>query len=142
MKKICLLSIVLTFLVSGCVQEEKSPIEGAWQMIYFNVPDIPYTFPDQVQGSQLKIWTTDYFAFAGQFKIDTTITDNFGWGTYTLDGNKYSENVVLHASESTTGQTVRILVEVSNDTLTQKYPADENWILPEVYSIEKYKKLK
>lgn len=142
MKKIGLISIVLTFLISGCVQEEKSPIEGAWQMIYFNVPEIQYTFPDQVGGSQIKIWTAEHFAFAGQFIIDTTMTDNFGWGTYTIDGNKYSEHVILHASESTIGQTVRILIEVSNDTLTQEYPADENWVLPEEYSIEKYIRVK
>ena len=142
MKKICIISIVLTFLISGCVQEEKSPIEGAWQMIYFSVPNIQYTYPDQVEGSQIKIWTAEHFAFAGQFKIDTAITDNFGWGTYTLDGNKYSENVVLHASKSNIGQTIRILVEIRNDTLTQSYPADENWVLPEEYSIEKYTRVK
>ena len=111
-------------------------------MIYFSSPEIPQTFPDQVQGSQIKIWTTQHFAFAGQFKLDTVLQDNYGWGTYTLDGNKYSENVVLHASKSTIGQTVRILLEISNDTLTQKYSADENWKLPEKYSTEKYVRVK
>jgi len=126
-------------IIGSCTQKEvKSPIEGAWKMFYFSSPEFPYTYPDQVQGSQIKIWTAEHFAFAGQFKMDTVVTDNFGWGTYTLEGNKYSENVVLHASKSTIAQTVRIILEIRNDTLTQKYRADENWNLPEKYSIEKY----
>ena len=142
MKKIIFLSLIIPLIIGSCAKEEKSPIEGTWEIVYFSSPELPQTFPAQVQGSQIKIFTKEHFVFAGQFNLDTVWQDNYGWGTYTLDGNKYSENVVLHASKPTMGQTVRILVEVRNDTLTQSYPTDENWNLPEKYSIEKYVRVK
>jgi hypothetical protein len=36
----------------------------------------------------------------------------------------------------------RMIQEIKNDTLIQKWPVDENWKLAEKYSIEKYIRLK
>lgn len=63
-------------------------------------------------------------------------------GTYTLEGNKYMENVIYHANKEYVGTKVRLLLEIRNDTLTQSYPADENWKLSVKYSIEKYVRVK
>jgi hypothetical protein len=139
MKKIVFLSLVIALIIGSCTQQEvKSPVEGAWKIVSFNMPSMNMTFPGQVQGEQIKIWTKEYVAFVGQYKVDTTVTANYGWGTYTLNGNKYEEKVVLHADKPSIGKTIRILLDIRNDTLTQRYPADENWKLQEGYSTEKY----
>jgi len=52
------------------------------------------------------------------------------------------ENVIYHANKEYVGTKVRLLLEIRNDTLTQSYPADENWKLSEKYSIEKYVRVK
>ena len=66
------------------------------------------------------------------------VSNTYGWGTYTLSGNKFEDHNVLHAEESYQGMTSRILMEISNDTLIQRWPVDENWNLPEQYNVEKY----
>jgi len=67
--------------------------------------------------------------------------DNYGGGTFTLEGDRYEENL-LYAGKSIFSRKIRMLMEVRNDTLIQKWPADENWKLAEKYSIEKYIRLK
>ena len=143
MKKIIFLSLIISLIIGSCAKEEvKSPLEGAWQIIYVKVASMDQTFPAQISGSQIKMWSEEHYAFTGQFKVDTLVQDNYGWGTYTLDGNKYEEYVTLHASKSSIGNTVRMLLEIRNDTLTYSYPTDENWNLPEKYNTEKYVRIK
>jgi hypothetical protein len=67
--------------------------------------------------------------------------DNYGGGTYTLKGDRYEENV-LYAGKAIMNRKVKMIQEIKNDTLIQKWPADENWKLGEKYSIEKYIRLK
>ena len=142
MKKIILLSLIISLIIGSCAQEKKSPIEGAWKLVYGKWASSDQTFPAQVQGSSIKFWSKENFAFDGQFKMDTMVMDNYGWGTYTLDGNKYIEQVILHADKPSIGKAVRLILEIRNDTLIQSYPADENWKLPEKYSTEKFIRLK
>lgn len=64
--------------------------------------------------------------------------DSYGWGTYTLEGNKYIETIKLFPYKSNIGNNVRILLEIKNDTLIQRYPVNEKWNLQEKYRTEKY----
>ena len=103
------------------------------------------SFPSsQLTGSGIKMWTTDCFAFVGKFQLDTVLIDNFGWGKYKfIDGNKYEESIVLHNFDpSLEGRTLRMLLEIRNDTLIQRWSVDENWNLPEDHLIEKYVRVK
>ncbi|HBE43578.1 MAG TPA: hypothetical protein DDW27_20750 [Bacteroidales bacterium] len=120
------------------LQGKKSSIEGSWKAVYGKWIAYEETFPAQIRGDQIKMFSENYYMFVGQFVLDTLIVNNYGYGTYTLDGNKFEEIVKLHANESRIGGKIRILIEVKNDTLTQCWPADENWNLPEEYSVEKY----
>jgi hypothetical protein len=45
--------------------------------------------------------------------------------------------ICVYAGKSMINRKVRMILEVQNDTLIQKWPADENWKLAEKYSIEK-----
>jgi hypothetical protein len=138
MKKIVFLSLIIAMVIGSCTQEKKSPIEGVWKLVYLSAPSMNVSMPGNTQGESIKIWTKTHFAFDGTFKMDTLVRDNYGWGTYTLDGNKYEENTVLHADKPSIGQKIRLLLDIKNDTITQRYPADENWKLPESYNTEKF----
>jgi len=63
--------------------------------------------------------------FVGRFQSDTTYTDNFGGGKYTLDGNKYEEEIIYNSNTGYVGAKVRMLLEQRNDTLIQTYPVNE-----------------
>jgi len=141
MKKIVFISLVIAMTIGSCAKEEKSPIEGAWQAVYGQWTGVQGTFPDQVKGNQIKMWSKEHYIFVGHVILDTLIYDNYGWGTYTLDGDKYQENVVIH-NEEPNYQTLKILLEIRNDTLIQRWPADDNWKLAEKYSTEKYVRVK
>ena len=142
MKKTILFSLIMVLIIGSCTQEKKTPVEGAWKLVYGKWASIDQTFPAKIKGSAIKFWSKENFAFDGQFKLDTMVMDNYGWGTYILDGTKYTEQVILHADKVTTGKSVKLILEIKNDTLTLSYPADDNWKLAGKYSVEKYTRLK
>ena len=80
MKKVIFLSLFLLLIIGSCTQEEKLPTEGTWQMVYHKGAKL--TYPGEITGSGIKMWTKDCFAFTGEFQLDTVMIDNFGWGKY------------------------------------------------------------
>ena len=76
--------------------------------------------------------------------MDTVTYNNYGWGTYKLtEGNKYEESIIYHhMDESSIGTNIKMLIEVRNDTLIQKWPVNDNWQLAVTYNEEKYVRLK
>ena len=138
------LSLVLLLIWSNSIQAQnkKSSIEGVWQLVNSRsmVGDkIMSEFPVNYTGSELKIWTKTHWTFVSRYKQDSTFSDEFGGGTYKLDGNKYEENVVYHFYKPYIGKNLKMLLEIKNDTLTQNYPLDKNGnIFKLEYSIEKY----
>jgi len=138
MKRVILLSLIVLLSICTYAQMGKSPIEGTWKMVYGKWSSNEATFPAQIKGDQIKMLSKKHFTFVGHWDVDTSSGDSYGWGTYTLNGNKFEEHVVLHVNKESIGKIVRILMEVRNDTLIQKWPTDENWKLSGKYSIEKY----
>ena len=149
MKTLYLTLTVVVLLLLGTnvaqAQDKKSSIEGAWQLVNSRsmVGDkIMSEFPVNYTGSELKIWTKTHWVVVGWFKQDTTFSDDFGGGTYKLDGNKYDENVVYHSVKTYVGKNLKMLLEIKNDTLTQSYFLDKNGQLFKLgYTIEKYIRL-
>jgi len=145
MRKTVFLGLIIALIIGSCAQEKKSPIEGAWKLIYgqWHLSDTQnYQFPGNINISQIKMWSKEYFTFVGQYKLDTLVTDNYGGGTYKFEGDRFDEEVIYHASKASVGQKIKILLEIRNDTLIQRWPADDNWKLLEKYSTEKYIRLK
>ena len=144
MKKVVFLTMIMSLIFLRCTQETRSPLEGAWQLVSGTWVSIEETYPGQITGSDIKMWTKDYFAFAGEFQFDTVVLDNYGWGKYKfIEGNKYEEYIIHHHNApGSKGQTIKMLMELRNDTLIQRWPVDENWNLAEDHSTEKYIQLK
>ena len=78
--------------------------------------------------------------WAGQYTAenDTTIINDIGLGTYTLDGNKFIEKTRNRGNT----EGIRMIMEIRNDTLFQMWPTDENFNLLETYSTYIYIHLK
>ena len=143
MKKTIFLSLIIAMIIGSCTQEKKSPIEGAWQLVYLKNRSMEETFPAQISGDQVKMFINGHLTWVGQFKLptDTSFQYDYGFGTYTLDGNKFIENTTIHAQKSAIGSK-KMIMEIRNDTLIQMYPTDENFNLAEKINIMKYVRLK
>jgi hypothetical protein len=147
MKKIIFSSLVIVLIIGGCAQEKKSPIEGIWKLTYgkwynWNPGDtLTYQFPGNMDIFHIKIFSKRDFTFVGHYSLDTLTHDNYGGGTYTFQGDRYQENV-LYAGKMIMNRKNKMIQEIKNGTLIQKWPVDENWKLAEKYSIEKYIRLK
>lgn len=129
MKKMLLLCLMIPMLLGSCTQEKVSPMEGAWKLAYeYEVKGESSTilFPGVSQGSEIKMWSGDRWALVGVFIEDSTITDNFGGGKFTIEGTNYQEIVGYHSAKQYLGQTVKLWLEIKGDTLTQIWPVDEN----------------
>lgn len=140
MKQTLLLGLIVFFTTASSTMEEKLSIEGTWKMVYANWNIHSGVFPDQIKGGQIKLYTNNYFSHTGEFRTDTTIY-NSGCGTYTLDGNKCEETILIREGETGLNKKYRLLVDVSKDSLTLRWPCDENWKLAEKFRSEKYVRL-
>ncbi|MCU0377875.1 MAG: hypothetical protein MUC78_06400 [Bacteroidales bacterium] len=146
MKKSFLICLTITLALAACNKEPANPVEGAWSLIYAKSVEndsIINSFPGNYEGSQIKMWTDNYWMFAGRYILDTITEDAFGGGTYTLEGVVYKESIMYHSADSYIGQTFRMRIVVENDTLVQVWPAMENGEIDKSnYQCEKYVKVK
>lgn len=151
MKTNFLFCIMIALIIGGCNQQKStelknsSELEGAWKLVYaksFGSDSTASQFKLNYFGSQMKMWSKDHFSFVGLFKQKTTILDNFGGGTYKLNGNQYEESYLYNAAEDEEGMDIKMTLEIKNDTLIQTYPLGEDGkIDPKSYNIEKYVRL-
>ena len=146
MKKTLIISVTLLLLLAGCSQEPANPVVGAWDLIYAKqvVNDTTTAiFPGDYQGSQVKMWCNNYWMFVGEYSQDTITDNNFGGGSYTLEGLVYKETIKYHSTADYVGQTLRMRIVVENDTLIQVWPANETGEIDKSnYTSEKYVKVK
>jgi hypothetical protein len=147
MKRVIFCYLVIVLITVGCAREKNTSIDGIWKLVYgkwYNwTPNdtLTYQFPGNMNIYHIKIFSKGDITFVGHYSLDTLTHDNYGGGTYILKGDRYEENI-LYAGKVILNKKVRFILEVRDDTLVQKGPADEDWNLPEKYSIEKYVRLK
>lgn len=141
MKNIPTVSLLILLLFQGCVPMENSRLEGAWQLVEAKYIDgtAMGTAPDNLKGSQIKIWSADHWACIGQLTHDSITTDNYAGGTYSFSDNRYSETIEYHVSRQYVGRTVSMLLELKGNTLTQIWPVDDyGHYNSSRYNMEKY----
>jgi hypothetical protein len=146
MKKTIFLCLIIALIIGGCTQQVSKLPQGAWQLVQSQrvINDsIVKMFPVKYSGSDIKMWSEKNFLVVGRLKIDTTFIDNYVGGTYKLEGNRYEESILYHVNKKAIGQTVKMLLELKNDTLIQTYPVDDSGqLIKGGYYIEKYTRLK
>lgn len=129
----------------GCNTMEQSPIVGTWQLDYAKSiarDTLYFEAPGTVSVDQIKMWSENYFIFVGHYELDTSILDGGGGGTYTLEGNRYEEFIQYYTTGNAVGTTVKMILEIRNDTLIQTWPVDEYGEVDSAnYRIERYIRL-
>lgn len=141
MKKSLLICSLFVLIMSSCTQQKPSAIEGAWKLASaISISnDTVFQFPGKWTGDQMKMWSKDHFAFVGLFKSDTITENSYGGGTYTLNGTQYSETIMYHTYPKSVGTTIKMMLEIKNDTLYQTFPLREDGTLDSSnYNTEKY----
>ena len=145
MKASILFYLMILMIIIDCAAQESTPIEGAWQVVSCQriVEDsLIYKFLGNIPGSEIKIRSKNHFLYVGRYKIDTTFIDNYGGGTYKIEGNHYEENILYSSNQNAVGTMIRMLLEIKNDTLIQTWPVDENWqVIKRINHIQKWTRL-
>lgn len=143
MKKLIVL-FVTVFLFACSVPQSK--LQGTWKLVeYKSVVDgeKAWAIPGNAEGEQLKSWSGEYFMFVGKFIASGTTNQNFGSGTYTLEGNHYTEHIDIHVSQDYVGVDERLIIEFKGDTLMQINPVNDDWTYDKNnYRMEKYVRVK
>jgi hypothetical protein len=145
MKKSVFFSLIIAGLILSCTQQKeiKSPIEGVWQVVSWkgmSGDTLIWKLGVDYTGTEIKIWSGNYFNFVGCYtrQKDTTIEDNYGGGTYELEGTHYEESYLYCVEKSWVGTSQKLLLEIKNDTLIQTWPCDKNWQIDKSnYNIQK-----
>ena len=138
MKKLFFFSLIISGAILGCTQQKemKSPIEGAWQVVSWQRiagDSLMWKLGVDYTGTEMKIWSGNYFSFVGCYnrQKDTTVIDNYGGGTFKLDGTHCEESYLYFGEKSMVGTSQKLLLEIKNDTLIQTWPCDGNWQIDE-----------
>jgi len=149
MKLSLLAGLIISIIFLSCNPNEKQhrKIAGAWSLVYYKsyAKDtvIGVYVGKNVIGSQIKVWSDEHFVFVGRFKVNEKQSDNFGGGTYTLEGSQYTETIDYHTNKQWLGKQYKMLIEIKGDTLMQTWPVSNMWNVDKSnYTIEKYVRIK
>lgn len=101
------------------------PITGTWRLISgTTITKTDTAVTDYTRGmSMIKIINGSHFAFLKHRQDapkDSSNQFDGGGGSYTLEGNTYTEHLDYYGDRNWEGKTFTFTVSISNDTLTQK----------------------
>ena len=122
----CLVLIALS--LNSYSQQNPIMLEGAWKVVQrqtINGDKVVTDFPGKDEVDVVKIWSGNRFMGVGRSKSGTTVTDEFASGTFKLNGIKYEEHVEYLFYKEWEGTTVKLSLELRNDTLIQTFPVDD-----------------
>lgn len=142
--KLAFLCLVTLLFLGSCVQQKRNPLEGAWQIIsgeIYSGDTLQTMMKTAENATEIKMFTKTYYSFIGQIKSDTTTLDLYGVGTYTLDGTHCEEIISTNGIQAVEGSGTKMLVEIKNDTMIQKWPCDDNWEIGSDYYIQRWVRL-
>jgi hypothetical protein len=147
MKKLLLPLLAIAFAMNACSDVSDKYPQGAWHLIRsesINNGETTVTYPGILVGSEYKMWSEKNFMFVGRWQQDSVTIDNYGFGTYILNGNEYEETVMYHFMKEYQDQKIKMTLELKNDTLVQVYhPVDSTGkSIENISSVEKYVRLK
>ncbi len=111
-------------------QEKQSPIEGAWEIVYFK-----WTYPDStfdeypgnitmcdntwILSGNNSVW---YFKY--KTNTDSTYIIEFGDVNYKHDGELYQETYLSSFDDMRIGRTLNFNIAIKNDTITLTGPGE------------------
>lgn len=134
------LALFVSLALLGCTSEKSDAIEGTWRLVSGTMRTADTTMSySQADLFGMKMIADNQWAIFGQPLREGDTLAYYGGGTYTLDGNYYTETIKYNVLKSRIGRAFPFEVEVRNDTLIQKGPpttaqfAGSKWSLHEVW---------
>jgi hypothetical protein len=129
-----LIATILCLTLLSCSSERKNRLEGTWRLVSgaSKRADTTYDY-SKGQYRMIMMIYENHFAFVGRYVRDGDTFDTYGGGTYTLEGNNYTESIDYHSYKPWIGEVIPFEFSVKNDTLIQKGPRkigkyqDSNW---------------
>ena len=110
---------LLFCLLASCGKPQSKSLEGTWKMVYAEtLENDSLTIKDLTNVEFVKIINENYFAFFNQ-QTDSENAFYGGGGTYTLNGNNYSETLSFISVKNLRGHVFPFQIEFSGDTLIQ-----------------------
>jgi hypothetical protein len=136
----------IALVICGCAQQKSLKIEGAWRLVQYQTiigDSVINEYPGKRVLDVTKIWSGNHVAFAGTDKCDTIVEpDWYGVGTYKLEGSKYVETTSILFYKPWEGTTIKMKMEMKNNTLIITYPVDAQGQMDKGSAwIEKYVRL-
>jgi hypothetical protein len=128
MKKAIFLNLIIWLILSACADQKSKGPQGTWQMVQMQMVEgskVTNYFSDRYSVNQIKMWSDNHFIFVGKYRVDTTTSYRYGVGTYTLNGNLYTENILYHFDKYYEGTKNKIWLEIKKDTLLHIFPVDD-----------------
>lgn len=137
---VVVLFLLLPLILLGCGGEKKNAIEGTWRIVAGTMKTADTTISySEANLFGMKMIVDGQWAIFGQPLGGGDTLAYYGGGTYTLEGNVYTESIKYNILKSRVGRTIPFEVEVRNDSLIQKGPpmsaqsAPRKWELSEVW---------
>ena len=135
-----IIATIVCLTMLGCNTERKNNVEGTWRLIAgtSKTADSTYDY-SMMDYDGMKMISNGHFMFVGRYLQNGDTAYNYGGGTYTLEGNHYTEILKYFPVKSMLGDTLSYEVQVRNDSLIQKGPRkigkykNVEWELYEVY---------
>ena len=132
MKKSLLFPVAtgLIFLL-GCTCEKENPIEGFWDLQYYewSSPDTTVIFKRTEFDRQIKVFGKEHFTFTLQYLKNDSVrslhTDG-GGGTYAVKGDTLIETIQIFPGKDALGHSMTYQFKISGDTLVQTGPVTED----------------
>lgn len=115
MKRAAFIGMIFLFAASAArAQLPATPLEGTWEMVsqWIIYPDSTVDRTDQIPYT-IKILNSTHFAFGRQIMDEEVFA---GGGTYSFDGETYTEHITWHSSAGLAGQSVSFEAQVDGDT--------------------------
>jgi len=140
MKKLICLSLTFLIIMSCSTKKLNFPI-GAWKQYSTDVyTDDILTEKTLITDNNYKLFSEKNWEFVWKVSSDSLPIYYYGAGTYTLNGTEYLETIEMHFSKPYEGQTIKMTLELKNDTLIQAWnPLDSTGMInTHVRYIEKF----
>ena len=112
-------------------QIKKSDLQGAWKLVA--ALEIQNGITGNFVGkyatmNETKIWSGNVVMFVSQYKGRKEQSEDYGSGTWKLNGNNYEESYTISSfKESLENKTVRPKLEIKGDTLVQTFFLNEKF---------------
>jgi hypothetical protein len=129
-------TLFLCLIILGCASGKRNAIEGTWRLVAGSMKTADTTISySQANLFGMKVIVDNQWAIFGRPLRGVDTLAYYGGGTYTLQGNIYTESIKYNILRSRVGRTIAFEVEVRNDTLIQKGPPKTAQKVPSTWEL-------